>query len=278
MNPETDLEPVLVGCKEASVFPGFCGFHDNHTFKPIDDREFAAAPEQIFLLSYRALCREVIGAHTKAESFPHLMKLLHGQKGPKLEERISYFTQHQILTDYNLRQVNRDKSAYDELLLSSQFEQLQHYVIWLDRIPDMLCTMFIQPWSDFNGNVVQPLPNLEGSWQSCAFSIVALDGAGAAIFSWHPTLAPDVAAFIKSLHQVPEARLTDALIRLAFEYSDNVCLAPTWWQRLQQLPKQALLRRFKSGISDDRHKDCLLDDGIRFANWKPSRRQTNAQL
>jgi len=52
MNPAAPVEPVLVGCKEASVFPGFCAYHDAHTFKPIDDQEFAAKPEQIFLLAY----------------------------------------------------------------------------------------------------------------------------------------------------------------------------------------------------------------------------------
>jgi hypothetical protein len=53
MNPGTQLEPQLVGCKEASVFPGFCGRHDASVFKPIDDEVFAGRPEQIFLLAYR---------------------------------------------------------------------------------------------------------------------------------------------------------------------------------------------------------------------------------
>src|ERR1019366_8035950 len=232
MNPAAALEPGLVGCKEASVFPGFCAYHDALTFKPIDDQEFAATPEQVFLLAYRALSREFIGVQTRIDTFSETFKLLRGQQGQRLEEKIYNVTQQQLLIELNLRQLKPEKDLYDTLLLAARFDRLDHYIIWLDRIPDMLCSMYVQPWSDFVGNVLQPLPNPDGHWQSCAFSIVALDGAGAAVFSWDHDQSPAVLSFIRSLHHVVDPRLPDSLIRFAFEYSDNVCLAPTWWQRL----------------------------------------------
>ena len=42
------------GRKEASVFTGFCGFHDKTVFQPIEDNDFNGSKEQIFLYVYRA--------------------------------------------------------------------------------------------------------------------------------------------------------------------------------------------------------------------------------
>ena len=46
------------GVNRASVFPGFCTYHDSKLFAPIETRPFSGAPDQCALLSYRALARE----------------------------------------------------------------------------------------------------------------------------------------------------------------------------------------------------------------------------
>jgi hypothetical protein len=195
-----------------------------------------------------------------------------------LEAQIYELTRLQLLAAHNLSQIEREKAIYDQLLLTGNFQSLTHYVIWLDRIPDLLTSMFVQPWSDFAGNILQRLPNIEGPSQSCAVSILANDCGGAVVFSWDAQQSPAMIQFVSSLHRIPDDQLTDALIRFAFEYSDNICLAPTWWQRLNSNSKQVLIRRFASDVSHDRHKDCLLDDGLTAGDWKPSRRISNMQL
>ncbi len=41
------------GRKEATVFTGFCGYHDNELFKPIENNEFNSSDEHVFLYTYR---------------------------------------------------------------------------------------------------------------------------------------------------------------------------------------------------------------------------------
>ncbi len=53
------------GRKEASTFTGFCSYHDQMTFRPIDDKDFYATEEQIFLYIYRTF---VLEYHKKQEA------------------------------------------------------------------------------------------------------------------------------------------------------------------------------------------------------------------
>ncbi|MFH0772273.1 MAG: SEC-C metal-binding domain-containing protein [Candidatus Omnitrophota bacterium] len=48
-----------IGIKKASVFTGFCEYHDTQIFKPIEQFLFTGQQEQIFLLAYRPLCKEI---------------------------------------------------------------------------------------------------------------------------------------------------------------------------------------------------------------------------
>lgn len=279
MGSDRLLKPLLVGCKEASVFPGFCSYHDCETFKPIDTKEFTGTEEQIFLLAYRALCREVLGVQTRSDIVPLMIKMLDGKQRAELEEQIKIVTQFQILTDHNLRHSEWEKATFDQWLKNREFHRLDHYIIQLDRFPDLLCSAFIQPWVDFEGNVLQQLPIWDAAWQSCSFSIVATDSGGAVVLSWPSGQSPAAVQFAASLNRVTDDRITDAVIRFAFEYSDNVCFAPVWWDRLNVKSRDALTLRFSSGIVDnDRTRNCLLDDGIQTADWKVKGRVSSIQF
>lgn len=51
--------PKPLGIRKASTFTGFCEYHDSSTFERIEKHPFKTEKEQCFLLSYRALCREL---------------------------------------------------------------------------------------------------------------------------------------------------------------------------------------------------------------------------
>lgn len=55
----------LTGINKASTFTGFCKTHDRILFSPIENDDFIATKEQVFLLSYRALSREIYSGHFK---------------------------------------------------------------------------------------------------------------------------------------------------------------------------------------------------------------------
>ena len=62
------LVPKKFGIREASTFTGFCQKHDGVLFKPLDTAPFLPTSEQIGLLMYRVLCREIMGKMRMAQS------------------------------------------------------------------------------------------------------------------------------------------------------------------------------------------------------------------
>ena len=54
-----EIVPGLIGVNLATTFTGFCNLHDTKIFAPIEIGDFVAAPEQCFLLAYRAVPRSV---------------------------------------------------------------------------------------------------------------------------------------------------------------------------------------------------------------------------
>ena len=63
--PDNPFAPMTsYGRKEATVFTGFCGYHDKTLFQPIEDRDFEKTEEQVFLYTYRCFALEY---HKKQE-------------------------------------------------------------------------------------------------------------------------------------------------------------------------------------------------------------------
>lgn len=52
--------PTKYGRKEASVFTGFCGYHDKVVFQAIEDNDFSGTAEQIFCMYIEPLLLNII--------------------------------------------------------------------------------------------------------------------------------------------------------------------------------------------------------------------------
>lgn len=57
---EGEIIPRKLGVKAASTFMGFCSYHDNQMFEPIENNPISLSIESAFLLSFRAISYEFI--------------------------------------------------------------------------------------------------------------------------------------------------------------------------------------------------------------------------
>src|SRR5690606_6181802 len=55
-----EIVPREIGIGPASTFMGFCSFHDNSLFEPIENHGFRLNAESAFLLAFRALAYEYL--------------------------------------------------------------------------------------------------------------------------------------------------------------------------------------------------------------------------
>ena len=131
---EPSIEFDLVGRNEASTFTGLCGEHDAKLFALIDKQEVDLAnPEQLFLLAYRSVTREL---HAVMQGAGRLQSAYLSRVKRGLDPRDApsgsglIATQHlmKAFLTYQYRAKHFDR-ALDRL----QFDAIAHDVIWLNE-------------------------------------------------------------------------------------------------------------------------------------------------
>jgi hypothetical protein len=267
-------EPEETGIGLASTFTGFCGFHDNKTFEPIENNPFQISEHHTFLLAYRALCQEIF----KKRAMLELVTSSKGfDKGKTKTEQIwmqRYLKLWESSVAVGLRDGNNYKRHYDEALMRSDYSMMQYYSIELENTPQFLCSGLISPEYDFFGNELQDFLDFQKVLDHISFSIIATDAGGAAVFGWLGTCEASK-NFIRSLDAISDSELPDAIARFIFQQLENVYIAPDWWDALNPSVKVKISQR---ATAIDLQADSLQDDGTQYVSWKVTSRDTNIRL
>ena len=265
--------PNRIGTRKASTFTGFCVRHDNELFAPLEKVPFDGSPLQVVLLAYRAICyelymkeRDLAGSELRREADrgrpPHIQVAMWESN-----------SLHESGVQKAIRECDRLKSLYDQILFEEDFDGLGYYVIEFGKSPEVMCSATSQATHDFQGNRIHALGhlNIPASW--LAFSLIATDDGGAAVFSWlaDHKKSRDV---IRTLHELPDSAIPDAIIRFMFEFFENTYFSPGWWDGLP-IPVQTILKKRQLrdviGLQErkkyPRPDDCLVDDGVRSVCW-----------
>ena len=207
--------PTLLGINSASTFTGFCAYHDNLIFEPIEKHSFQSTLQQTFLLGYRAINRELFAKKGQFELIPFTLGLDKGKSHQEQAYIQDYFQTYNAGVILGLNELKCHKSKYDEILLSSDFTQVKHYVIQFENTPEVMCSGSVQLEYDFNGRMIQKLETV-GIAEQMTFSLIGTDSGGAAVFNW---LGENKVClnFIQSLHSISDNDIPHAILRFCFD-------------------------------------------------------------
>jgi len=262
-NGRIDLVPV--GIRDASTFNGFCQNHDRIIFSPIENDPIIPTAQQCFLLAYRSLSREFFHKQSQV-SLPELMRS--ADRGQGLKHQVSVQGVSSTFgagVSLALNDVAVLKNYFDTALVESNFEGLEHCVFEFDETPKLLVSTMVAPLMDFQGGELQALGLDSPSYSYITFNCVAIDGKGFFIFSWAKQHSKVCSAFIESLLKLESSRISDALVRFCYSFSDNVWAAPSWWKSLSLTQKNSIRARFDHGTTRQTHpSNCLLEDGVSY--------------
>ena len=266
----------LVGINKASTFTGFCGYHDNYVFQPIEKEAFTISEETGFLLAYRVLCHELFLKKAWKEELLYAKDNL--DKGKPLARQVEIqdlADQFLIGVEAGLNDLTSIKAKYDETLIKHDYKDVKYYAILLEEIPDFVCSGFTQPLYDFKGNQLQDLADLSVISENLAFSIIATDLGGSIIYSWADKNISST-MLIKSLMNLSHEKQISASARFAFENFENLFISPNWWESLDPYIQQKIFERHLSGTPDYPHMASgLIDDGLDLVSWKVTKIETN---
>lgn len=179
----------------------------------------------------------------------------------------------------SFQELSDRKLKFDNILLSMDFTGFSYYGIFIDSVPEVLCSGGFAPEYDFNANLLQDYMNLKKDLESIYFSIVPFKEIGVAVFGWIENEGSSCVKFIKSLHELySDGEIGNALIRFIFDSLENTFFKLSWWAALSVHGKNVIQNRVLSGVLEKRKENCLIDDGLRSVNWNVTSIFSNVDL
>ncbi|HOY24568.1 MAG TPA: metal-binding protein [Cellvibrio sp.] len=236
-----DTKSIQTGIKrKASIFYGFCDYHDTELFKNIEISEFIASPENCWASSYRAICHEYYQKNSAK-------KAVQWQKG---NCDSGYAVYEQLMLQENLALLERDinkgfddisriKSEFEGLKISNQFNQFTSYIIQLDSALDIAVCGTMSPYYDINAQKMQNLGNPNISFEHFFISTVTLQGQAAYVISYlnHDTI---IGKYLDDVFSRDHQFIIDWLSKSIFAYSENTFFRLDWWFGIDTKTQQAI--------------------------------------
>lgn len=262
------IEPRRLGLKKASTFPGFCSSHDRSTFAPIETDPIVPTPEQAFLLSYRALSKELFQKQAQSEVMSRVLQAADRGRSPM--EQVLFQTwraDHALGTSLGSRDLEREKRLHDEILLNETWSKDYCFLgVPITSRPTVVSSGAIIPECDFAGNALAELGRADVECDLLAFSIVATEAAGLAVWACRAESVHGM-SFLRQAATLSDEALVQGAVRFAFEFIENTFISPDWWDALPTSKRETVIRRANSGIFDDPGRGRLQDDRIQLVEW-----------
>lgn len=236
-----------IGINNASIFNGFCSKHDKELFAIIEDEEMLFTDEQIFTLAYRTISNEL---YMKQSSQKNNIKSRNYDKGLDLELSLAYqyFINNNMQDelDLSIRDLNFIKNKYDEYLLSKNFEKQQYYIIFINKVPEIMNNTGWIPTNDFNNLLLADLSNEDEMFNTLTVSTINYNNQGAIVFSWLDVDEMDnkyCIDFIKSLNMIDNKDKSSAILEWILNCCENIYWSIDWWKSLSKSQQDIFIKK-----------------------------------
>jgi hypothetical protein len=266
VSPQVDpvgllVAPEKVGINDATTFFGFCSNHDAELFRPLERSGFSFEQDQIALLGYRSVCRELyqkqaeIATAEAARSYAIANPRIVGLQD-KLD-RDDLLRMARINAQINLANA---RDTYASMLQDAS--KLRYYALQFNAPPVYVCSVAFLPEWDFDGCRLQDLGSIE-EFKPLCFSAWAAGDNAVAVFCWHESADAICRQFINSLRRIPRDRIANRILSMALDVSENVVFREDWWETMSEPDRQRIVSKALSGVgSFDRKSDSLSEDGL----------------
>jgi hypothetical protein len=262
------LTLVRVGINNASTFTGFCSHHDKNLFAPLEDFPITLSNEQLFLLAYRSISRELFAKESNTKAADLMRQADRGFGEPEqflIQNGAAGFAGGVELA---LKELNHIKREMDNMLISSDFSKLNHFVVEFSSRPSVLVSASTQPEFDFTGNRLQSFGAATEPMSHIIFNCISYGDTGCFVFSWIDAHSDVCQKFIDTLANLGESEIGNALIRFSYSFAENTWASPQWWEALNDTAKVDISERLQHGLSIPHTAACLASKGINFDAYK----------
>lgn len=217
------------GRKEATVFTGFCGYHDNEMFKAIENEDFNKNNYQIFLYIYRCFALEY---HKKMEVSNMQNMLI-----DKIPSRAGAIKHDFSGFELAINDLESCKKEFDNALINEEYDILSSLVWEFEQPIKFAASGFTVLDKDLKGNRLQDLSDLTKEMKHVFVSIFPEGEKTYCIIAW---LKSNNDLFKGYKEQISELDINQRKIyinNLLPIITENITINPEAWDRLEQYKK-----------------------------------------
>lgn len=254
--------PSRVGINKMSTFLGFCSYHDNKLFAPIDKHVILPTKEQSLLFSIRSIANEIY-KKTCVSNLPVIGKEL--QKGKNSSSQASI---EEIMQSHNtgINIALLDMGFHFRNLFSiydkGQFDRLKRLVIKIDQSPEVLCSGSYFPTVDLFGEELQDLSNDE-CLENLTFEVFSSKGEGFVHLVWYDNFQ-SCKKFAESILKMDD--IANTVVKLIFGLFENHAFKIPWYDSLSIMKKKGIMKLAMSDFIEYSIYE-LTEDHKKYVNW-----------
>lgn len=242
--------------RQASTFPGFCKAHDAAIFRPIDNDHWTGADKQIFLLAYRALCREVYAKYITVESFM-----------PAAIRNADSWSRN-MLAQWNdgeklgLEESLRDKRAMDAKLLSGDFQTRSHLVSLGADFPVRVAGVFV-PEFDYENRRLYDLSNYSIPVHRISVCTITIKNDVLGVYVALDDTR-ELNQYLDTLERVTRSDPRAFFAQSCFDNFEHIYFNIAWWDGLRERHRIAMEARFNASGPGMRPHGMTLNPIFKF--------------
>lgn len=219
---------IPIGKKKASIFTGFCDYHDSKLFSPIENHSFDFTEEQLFLMTYRTFAHDF---HQLLETYKYYVS--NGSY-------IKYFPKHLLkgyiqLTEFRIKKSLSYKKVLDSIIESKNYSLIKYHTRVIEPFIPLASSSILSPFYTYKNKFLNP--NEEYSYvilnvlPDTIRTIVILsqfeqDNKGQILFD--------------ELRELPNHEFTKAISSLIIYCTTNTFFSPNLWDKFTEEQKERL--------------------------------------
>ncbi|WP_050740706.1 YecA family protein [Acetobacterium bakii] len=226
------------GRKIATVFTGFCQYHDKVLFQDIEDREFLCETKQLFLFTYRTFAWHY---HKKQEQInneritqKNIMDILNDN---------SYMRE---LSPYNkalyLAQRDNDikKKMFDNCLLTEDYNKIKSSVWEIPYGLQFAVSAMLEIEFDLEGRKINDIHS-KNCISSIYLNIFPNDEKSFCVWSWQSEDDKPYCDYVKQFMNLPIKERENYLNNKLPRWSDAIIISPRLWEKWGADIQQSLI-------------------------------------
>lgn len=225
---------------------GFCSYHDNKIFEPIDNFFLEPNLKQIFLYTYRSICREYFFLEN---SINFLSKVLNEPNFHYTEKDLIQHLLEGNINGFNSLKIHKEN--FELMTKADDYSKLR-FVLYISEKPlTMAFSGILYPDFDFTGKQLQDLSHIGTIFDLISVASTPLEkNRWGYLLSWHTNCEKSCVQLINSISESEKEGkfVSDLLFRLALIASENHSFSPSWFDNLTINKKYKLTEFFENRL------------------------------